>query len=196
MCTVVSNFFEGAPVIDGVSIAREPVEAFQSGQFVKVPFIGGMNSRGLEFRSLFFLFFGDFFADGMLFSWAIADSKKLPSDEYIALVTGIFNEDLHLLPDIFLEYPPSLFGDNKEVFMEVINDYLFLCSLRFSLRQAELAGMSTFSYYFRAVPPACPWPKSQQYCCNSSCHGDEVWLLLVWNVLVFDFKRIDCLRFS
>lgn len=112
--------------------------------------------------------------DGKLFSWAIADSKKLPSDEYLALVAGIFNEDLHLLPAILEQYPPSLFGDNKDALTAVVNDYLFLCSLRFSLRAAEAAGMPTYSYWFRAVPPACFWPKSQRYCCNSSCHGDEV----------------------
>ncbi len=149
-----------APVITGVgtdSIEREPVEAFEKGLLVKVPFISGGNAQ-----------------DGMLFSWAIADSKKLPSDEYVGLVGALFNEKLSMVPRILEMYPPSLFGDNKQVFSDVVTDYLFLCGTRFMLRHAEQAGMPTFSYLFNRAPPGCPWPKSQQYCCQSPCHGDEL----------------------
>jgi hypothetical protein len=130
--------------------------------------------------------------DGKLFSWAIADSKKLPSDEYLVLLAGIFNEQLSLLPKVLEQYPPSLFGDNKDVFSEVVTDYLFLCSLRFYLAKAEKAGINTLSYFFTAVPPACPWPKSQQYCCNSSCHGDEVRMFLHLFFFFFSFF-LDCI---
>lgn len=96
---------EWAPVVTGTSqdagsMLMEPARAFAQGHVVKVPFISGSNAD-----------------DGKLFSYALAGgaSKKLISAEYVALIGGVFNENITIVPKILELYPPSVFGDNKVI---------------------------------------------------------------------------------
>lgn len=146
------------------SVAMQPVNAFARGDIVKnVTFVSGANLQ-----------------DGMLFGYAIAGgaNKKLPMYEYVALIGGIFNQQLigniSLIDEILLRYPPLPLVDNKDTFSNLLTDYVFLCPARYSIRMGLNQGLSTYLYQFRRKAPFCIWPKSQMYCCNASCHGTEI----------------------
>jgi len=147
-----------APVItEDISFPQQTIAAFQNGEIVNVPIISGSNA-----------------GDGILFGYAIGN-KYLEFAEYTAIVVGIFQE-----PEIILQvlemYPPLVGIDNRYQCSMLLNDYAFQCSARHSLQLAEqVAGLpSTYYYYFTRIPPVCPWPDSQKFCCNFSCHGDEI----------------------
>jgi len=144
-----------APVVTGDnSFPQQPLDAFQKGEIIKVPLIIGANLN-----------------DGMLFSWAIS-STPMPTYEYIALIVGVFQDDW--VPQILENYPYAP-GDNRPMFSQLLTDYAFYCSARHTLRLAEASGISeTYLYMFTQQAPFCPWPPSQNYCCNAVCHGDEL----------------------
>lgn len=57
----------------------------------------------------------------------------------------------------------------------LLNDYMFLCASRQTARLAQAAGIQSVYYYqFTRLPPFCPWPDHQKFCCNFVCHGDEM----------------------
>ena len=145
-----------APVVtNSTSFKMQPIEAFEKGLITPYPIISGSNQD-----------------DSKLFAYALTD-KKMPSVEYVALVYGVFNKNISRVPEILDLYPPSIFGDNRPVLTELLTDYIFYCSARYSLMKASKL-VPTFSYVFSRVYPFCFWPKNQQYCCNASCHGDEI----------------------
>jgi len=145
-----------APVITGLdNLPVQPFKAFESGNIVNASIMGGSNLD-----------------DGVLFGYAISP-EYMPFFEYIAIVAGIFHDDEVL--QILKMYPPVFGGDNRDVCSQLINDYVFLCPMRRLLNYAERAGVKgTYLYQFAHQPPFCPWPKSQQFCCNKVCHGDEI----------------------
>jgi carboxylesterase type B len=144
-----------APVVTADdNFPQQPLDAFQKGEIVKVPFIAGANLN-----------------DGVLFGWAISPTP-LPTYEYIAIVLGIFQDDWVAQ---ILEYYPNADGDNRPIFSQLLTDYVFYCASRQTLRWAEAAGIpSTYLYMFTQQPTFCPWPPSQNFCCNAVCHGDEL----------------------
>eukprot|EP01116_Phalansterium_solitarium_P016453 TRINITY_DN3828_c0_g1_i1.p1 TRINITY_DN3828_c0_g1~~TRINITY_DN3828_c0_g1_i1.p1 ORF type:complete len:551 (-),score=181.87 TRINITY_DN3828_c0_g1_i1:181-1803(-) len=154
-----------APVINGnpQQLPKAPTDAFAAGEIVKVPLMIGSNLD-----------------DGALFGYAMApwnstchcNNIPLASVEYEAIVLGI-TRGSHLT-EVLKAYPPDK-QNNQEVLSQLITDYLFLCSSRYFIRKALAAGIaSTYLYQFTHQPPFCPWPSSQEYCCNKVCHGDEM----------------------
>uniref|UniRef100_A0A6B2L168 Carboxylic ester hydrolase n=1 Tax=Arcella intermedia TaxID=1963864 RepID=A0A6B2L168_9EUKA len=145
-----------APIVTGDNqLPSEPFDAFLSGKIKNVPFMIGSNLN-----------------DGRLFGWAISKTP-MPAYEYIAIVTGIFHDTW--IPTVLEMYPANYSGDNRDITSEMLNDYLFLCDSRRALRYAQNAGLKDLYYYqFTKVPPFCPWPSSQKFCCDYVCHGDEI----------------------
>lgn len=78
----------------------------------------------------------------------------------------------HQLTPYSQRYP--CLDDCKDALSQIVTDYVFLCSARYSLRNTVKASVPSYMYQFRRVPPACPWPKGQHYCCDACCHGDEI----------------------
>jgi len=150
-----SAVMKWAPVVTGdANFPQQPLNAFEKGQIIKVPLMAGANLD-----------------DGILFGWAISPTP-LPAYEYIAILVGIFQDDW--VSDI-LTYYPDVSGDNRPIFSELITDYLFYCSARKTLSLAEVAGIrDTYLYMFTQQPTFCPWPPSQNFCCDAVCHGDEM----------------------
>jgi len=170
-----------APVVtDDDNFPQQPLDAFQKGEIVKVPFMAGANLN-----------------DGVLFGWAISPTP-LATYEYVAIVLGIFQDDWVAQ---ILEYYPNADGDNRPIFSQLLTDYVFYCASRQTLRWAEAAGIpSTYLYMFTQQPTFCPWPPSQNYCCNAVCHGDELAYVFhdsgapyPWNMTASDLFLADAM---
>eukprot|EP01125_Pyxidicula_operculata_P001321 TRINITY_DN11214_c0_g1_i1.p1 TRINITY_DN11214_c0_g1~~TRINITY_DN11214_c0_g1_i1.p1 ORF type:complete len:548 (-),score=113.73 TRINITY_DN11214_c0_g1_i1:45-1688(-) len=172
-----------SPVVTGKDeFPEEPLKAFERGDIVKVPFAIGSNLD-----------------DGILFGWVISPSN-MPYYEYIAIVTGIFQDEASI-DAVLKAYPPDYNGDNRLVCSVMINDYMFLCDSRRVARLVEKAGVQNVYYYqFTRQPPFCPWPKSQSFCCNHVCHGDELAYLFhdtgnpyYWNLTGVDLQLANAM---
>lgn len=153
---ISSAVMKWAPVVTSDSnFPQQPLSAFEKGEIVNVPFCIGSN-----------------YDDGVLFGYAISP-KYMPSYEYIAIISGIFHDEY--VPTVLEHYPPVYEGDNREICSRMLTDYLFGCPSRYTARLAEKAGFNqTYLYLFSRNPVFCPWPDSQKFCCNRSCHGDEM----------------------
>jgi para-nitrobenzyl esterase len=93
-----------APVVTSdVNLPMQSLEAFESGELVKVPMMIGSNLQ-----------------DGNLFGFAIAGGKPLPWWEYEAIVAGVFLYDA----DTVLQYYPSnqTGADNVIVLSDMLNE--------------------------------------------------------------------------
>lgn len=147
-----------APVVDGVTVKREPYDAYANRTHVlNVPMIAGSNLN-----------------DGILFSYAISPKKPIISVEYAAIVAGIFQTRVGT-ERVLEAYPPDLLGDNRKVLAELVTDYFFACPTRWLLRQARAMGhTNTFLYRFSHQPPFHVWPESKNFCNVNVCHGDEI----------------------
>lgn len=156
-----------APVVTGdASFPQQPNAAFDAGQVVKVPTIMGSN-----------------FGDGILFGYVLSPWNKtchcngpLGDLEYLAILYGIFAyAPPEKIWDVIKTYPPVANDDNRIQLSQLVTDYLFACYSRHLLRDLEAVGVNnTYLYQFSHLPPVCPWPDGQRFCCNYTCHGDEI----------------------
>jgi len=99
----------------------------------------------------------------------------MPAYEYIAIVSGIFYNNVEAIATVLDHYPPVLDGDNRNICSQMLNDYLFLCDSRNTATLLYGQGFRDLYYYqFTRQPIFCPWPPNQLFCCNRVCHGDEL----------------------
>ena len=126
---------------------------------------------------------GSNLGDGILFGWVLAPwnstchcNGPLGDAEYLAYIYGIFAyATAKQMFEIVKAYPPAPNDDNRLQLSQLVTDFLFACYSRHLLRDMEQAGVNnTYLYQFTRLPPVCPWPHGQQFCCNYTCHGDEI----------------------
>lgn len=161
-----------APVVDGKTFVRQVQEAFETGSFllslriqlfsrsigqiVKVPMMMGENKN-----------------DAMLFAQPLSQKGFLPEWEYRLIILGIFHDKW--VSTVLDAYPVQPGQNAVDVLSEMLTDYFFTCGARRALRLAEAAGVSElYHYQLTQEPQPCFWPKSQAFCCDVVCHGDEL----------------------
>lgn len=150
------------PTIDGVEVDMQPMKAFASGAYRKVPLMMGSTKE-----------------EGIMFIYP-AWNHTLLEVEYIAALAALFKSSSLSVARM---YPPGgVFKDSRAVLSQVFTDYLFTCPARQVANWTASHGNSNVYFYaFDWVMSFDKnvWGPRYQYCVDKVCHGEE--LVFVFN---------------
>jgi len=149
----IKDLLAWAPVVDGVVIAEQPIEAISSGKLTKPLIIGTNKNEGLLFVEM---------------GKAALKRERLSSLDYRLMIDFLFR-DRKLTKKIYENYPPAE-GDNTFIASKVITDYLFTCP---NLLVASDSSPNAWSYQFDHVSSFNIWPNTLA-CADDVCHGEEL----------------------
>lgn len=148
------------PMVDGKLIPMRWEQALTSGAWNKVPLIIGSTS-----------------AEGRLFVYE-ALKGKLGSVLYSSVLGLLFKGDAI---NVIGKYPPVPFLDNKDLFAELVTDYLFACPTRHLLDLLQPSQNIVYNYVFTHAQKYNGWGPEFQYCYGYPCHASD---------LVFEFDPL------
>lgn len=160
---ILDGLLGTGPVLDGVFMTREPMDAVQSGEYWAkgMPVLLGTNSNEGE----------TFIYDGV--------SDALPGFlvplAYLGL-TG-FNETAATLIDGQERYNSSAYPDGRTPLSHMVTDYWFRCASEQFLAAAARAGAPAFAYRYAHVysnSSIFPTFGLPEICATSVCHASEL----------------------
>lgn len=159
---MLENFLPFSPLVDGVEILEQPLDALRNGHFNNVPILAGsLLQEGI-------LFVNELFSSSL---------SKLKYDGVIKGTFGNKNENaiLELYPS------PDYVGansDGRPQLSTLTTDLLFYCPLRNAVRgyQSALGNNAppTFVYQFTHVLSFDCWGPDYTFCVGAVCHGSEL----------------------
>lgn len=129
------------PVIDGVTLLKDPMRTLVSGNFLQVPLLLGTNT------------------DEMSYFVYPTYTSPLSADNYTAIVTQTLNGD-ETAAQQYLELFPAVSGDNRPVLVQFLTDWKFRCPSRYIAQVWDAYSLSAFLYRFNHVPSCSLYPAS------------------------------------
>ena len=160
---LLDNFLPFSPLIDGVEILQQPLDALRDGNFNPVPILGG-----------------SLLEEGILFVDELFKSS-LGKEKYKLVVKNTFGKSSE---DELLSLYPYDGSDGRNPLSTLTTDLLFYCPLRNAVRgfQSKFGNQSppTFVYRFDHPLSFDCWGPQYPFCVNKVCHGSE--LPFVFNV--------------
>jgi len=166
----LSSFLPWTPLIDGEDIKMHLLEAFNSGNFNRVPIIlGHVNDEALMF---------------IYEAW----SKNLPAHEYEAIFIVLFGNHFRKLLGL---YPANKDIDNRGMLSIAGTDYIFLCVDRL-LSKILSNYVPVWRYHFNhSLSFTQSWGENYTFCQipNIVCHGSEL-------PFVFNSAQISGYKFT
>lgn len=163
--TLFINFLPFAPLVDGVVLPKQPLDALAAGEINPMPIMSG-----------------SLYDEGVLFVDELFPSA-MSKTKYEATVDAIFG--LHKAKQIKKMYPlPEGSKDGRDAFSNLATDLIFYCPLRNVTRGMQqtlgAAAVPTYNYRFSHVLSFDCWGPSYSFCVGKVCHGSE--LPFVFNV--------------
>lgn len=160
---LLENFLPFSPIVDGVEILEQPLDALRNGNFNNVPILAG-----------------SLLEEGVLFVDELFKSN-LSKEKYKVIVKETFGKKNE---DTILSLYPYDGSDGRNPLSTLATDLLFYCPLRNAVRgyQSKLGGKApaTYIYRFDHVLSFDCWGPSYAFCVGHVCHGSE--LPFVFNV--------------
>jgi para-nitrobenzyl esterase len=157
---VLGDFMQWVPVVDGILIPQQPLDAMSSGQFNKVPiYIGTVANETIPF-----IYALNFPPPGWLLDLAL---------EYV------FGETKgNQIAELYGPVPADQQNDVRAFFSMILTDYLFYCPSRNSAMHAsKYNGGKTYVYFFDEHPSWALWysgNNSNDPCVKYICHAFDL----------------------
>lgn len=151
-------FLPWTPIVDGIDILQQPVEAFAAGKFTSMPtMLGTVRQEGVIF---------------VYEAW----EKPVSQVEYDAVLLGVFHENVL---EVLSMYPLTNTSDARSALATMATDYIFVCPNRVVTRAIAKSSEGrnhTFLYHFDHVLSfdESAWGPNYTFCFGQVCHGSEL----------------------
>lgn len=140
------------PVIDGLEVTSDPLEAFEAGKYRPKPLIIGTNKD-----------------DQRSFTGILGDGK-ISMTYYLECILFLFEWKS---VQIVEKYPPQPLRDNRDTLGIIMTDYLCGCSSRLVARLIANQSVPIYHYIY-SYPSPPDLPGVSPICSGYSCHADDV----------------------
>lgn len=146
------------------TIPMQPLQAFLSGKFTKVPMMLGTDKEeGIQFvRQLF--------------------DKPIRKFEYRALLDLVFGFNNSAALVKMYPVPDNETSDVRDVLSVIATHYTFFCGNRLAARSFSQQGVPTFVYAYDHILSLDIWGQNFSFCAGHVCHGSEL-------PIIFDTAR-------
>jgi carboxylesterase type B len=154
----LSEMMPWVPVVDGTFLPYQPLDAFERGNFTKVP-----------------IMFGTVANESVEFIWDIS-AKPMSAIEVGVLIDVIFGSDYAKnITELYGPIPLAQWSD-AHVYLEVIaTDYIFYCANR-KVGEWMSKLTPTYMYFFNYLSWINEWVfgKTMPYCVDAVCHAQDL----------------------
>ena len=141
------------PVIDGLEVTSDPLEAFKAGQYRPKPLIIGTNKD-----------------DQRPYTQFVVGDGEISMTNYLGAILSLFEWDS---VQIVETYPPQPLRDNRDTLGFVFTDYLCGCSSRLVARLIASQSVPIYHYIY-SYPSPPDLPNVSPICSGYSCHSEDV----------------------
>lgn len=151
----VNDVVVWSPVVDGVTLKKDPVAAAAAGEFVnKANILVGSTINEMY----------------PLLPPAVVPHNLTGLQYFLVLVT-LFDNNFAMAINVFLRYLPFLYDTPFDALVEALSDMAFVCPARQTARWASAADMTTFLYSYAHTPSN---PLAVHQNCKGACHTAEL----------------------
>ena len=127
------------PVIDGVTIVRNPLQTLRSGQFNQVPLLLGTNTN----EATYFVY--------------PTYPSALSAEQYTSIVGTVVDNRPEIARQYLALFPP-VSGDNRATLASFLTDWLFRCPTHYIAMLFDAMDVSAYLYRFNHAPNCSLFP--------------------------------------